>query len=214
MPIFFHTISDWVFVLSGVVSVGVITLFMLALRKFSHTIIPTRHIWFTRLSVALILVAINFLYFTNLIPPLPLSLKDSGVYQSFTVNGPGNYTAQSEGQGFFSFFHWSDTIHMRPGSPLYVYTAVFSPTSFNLPVIHEWQRYSETQSRWITQSRVTLPVTGGGDRGYRTFSLIESPIAGAWRVNVKTPTDQIIGQVRFNLIVTSTLPTLNTVQIN
>jgi hypothetical protein len=213
-PILLHAISPWVFVLSGIASLAAIFLLMLALRKFSHEPFRGRTLWFTRASIAAVFLAVNILYFTNIIPPLPLSLKDAGVYQVFAVNGPGNYTAQTEDQGFFSFFNWSDTIHVSPGAPLYAYTAVFSPASLDLDIVHEWQYYDEAQGAWATRSRVSLPVVGGGERGYRTFSLISSPATGAWRVNVKTPTGQVIGQIRFTVIATSTLPQFKTVNIN
>jgi hypothetical protein len=214
LPIVFNTIDTWVFILSGGVSLAAIAILIFALRKFSHERFAARALWLTRASVLGIFLAVNFLYFTNVIPPLPLSLKNAGVYQTFTVNGPGSYTAQAEDQGPLSFFNWSDTIHITPGAPLYAYTAVFSPTSFNLNIVHVWQRYNTASGAWTTQGRIPLTVVGGGENGYRTFSLMPSPADGGWRVNVETPSGQVIGQIRFNVITTSTLPALSTVSIN
>jgi hypothetical protein len=214
LPIFFHTISTDVFLLSGAVSLAAISLLILALRNFSHERFSSRALWLTRALVLGIFAVVNFLYFANLIPPLPLSLKDAGVYQSFVVNGPGNYTAQREDQGPFSFFHWSDIIHITLGAPLYAYTAVFSPTSFNLNIVHVWQYYDPARGAWVTEGRVPLTVLGGGDLGYRTFSLMPSLVDGSWRVNVETPGGQIIGQIRFEVVTTSTLPALSTININ
>jgi hypothetical protein len=218
MPILFHEISTPVFLLSGAASLVAIGLFILVLRKFSHERFVGRAKWFTRGAIVTIFIAVNVLYFYNLIPPLPLSLKDAGIYQSFVVNGPGDYTAQSENQGWFSFFDWSETIQVPPGAPLYAYTAVFSPTNFNTNIVHVWQYYDATQNggsgAWTTQARVSLAVTGGADGGYRTFSLLPSPTAGSWRVNVETPRGQIIGQLRFNVVVTSTPAQLQTLQID
>ena len=159
-------------------------------------------------------IAVNIFYFTNIIPPLPLSLKAAGIYQTFAVNEPGHYTAQAESQGFFSFFNWSDTVHVAPGAPLYAYTAIFSPTSFNLNIIHEWQYYDTAKNMWVTQARVSLTVMGGGERGYRTFSLIPSLTAGSWRVNIETPDGKVIGQIRFTVIPTNAAQNLSTITIN
>ena len=63
-------------------------------------------------------------------------------------------------------------------------------------------------------SRVTLPVVGGGDNGYRTFSSIDSPVAGAWRVSVETTNGAVIGTMNFNVIDTQTEPALQTTQTN
>lgn len=214
MPILLHEIGAAVFLLSGAASIAAIGVFIFVLRKFSRERFAGRAKWFTRGAIAVIVIAVNALYFANLIPPLPLSLKDAGIYQSFIVNSPGNYTAEAENQGPFAFFDWSETIDVAPNTPLYAYTAVFSPTALNTNVVHVWQYYNATSSAWETRSRVTLAVTGGGDQGYRTFSLIPSAAAGAWRVNVETPQGQLIGQLRFDVVATSTPAQLQTVEID
>ena len=214
IPILFHQISTTIFLLSGAASVAMIGLVVLILRKFSRERFVGRAKWLARGAIAGILIAVNVLYFFNLIPPLPLSLKDAGVYQSLVVNSPGHYTVQYENQGWLSFFAWSETLHITPGSPLYAYTAVFSPTSLNTNIVHEWQYYDPTagggSGAWVTRARVSLAVTGGTDGGYRTFSMIPSPATGAWRVNVETPRGQLIGQLRFDVIAASTTEALVT----
>jgi hypothetical protein len=214
MPILLHEISTSVFLLSGAVSIGTIGIFILILRKFSHERFVGRTKWFSRGAIAVIFIAVNALYFANLIPPLPLSLKDAGIYQSFVVNSPGNYSAQTENQGPFSFFNWSETVHIAPSTPLYAYTAIFSPTALNTNIIHEWQYYNASTSAWTTRGRVSLAVTGGANGGYRTFSIMPAITAGSWRVNVETPGGQLIGQLRFDVVVTSTPTQLQTVAID
>ena len=215
MPILFHEISTSVFIVSGLVSLAAIAGFIGLLRKFSHERFVGRAKWITRGAVLLIFASVNALYFANLIPPLPLSLKDSGIYHSLVVNAPGSYTAQSEPSGNWlsSFFNPNETVHIQPSAPLYAYTAVFSPTSLNTQIVHEWQYYNATTSAWVTRERVTLSVTGGADGGYRTFSLLPNLSTGPWRVNVETPRGQIIGQMNFTVVVTSTPIKLQTTQI-
>ena len=213
IPVIVHQIGPWIFVLSGGVSLVVLGVFLLILRlsareKFRHSRIPVA------LTAAGIFIAINALYFCNLIPPLPLSLKDAGIYQSFIVNGPGNYTAQYEDQGILGFIQPAENIHITPGTALYAYSAVFSPTSFKTSVVHEWQYYDDTAHAWVTRSRVTLSTVGGGDLGYRTFSLEENITPGKWRVNVKTPQGQIIGRMSFDVGIVSSTPALQTLQID
>jgi hypothetical protein len=214
LPILFHQINDWIFLLSGAAALAAIGIFAMILKKFSRERFTTRSKWATIGGVAVILAAVNGLYFANLIPPLPISLKDAGIYQSFTVNSPGNYTGQAESQGWFSFFTWSPTIHVQSGATLYAYTAIFSPTSFSTNILHEWQTYDPAKKIWVTRGRIVLPTTGGGDLGWRTFSLLSNITPGQWRVNVELPTGQLVGQLRFNVVVTSTLPVLETSQID
>jgi hypothetical protein len=218
MPILFHIINTPVFILSGITSLVVIGILLYVLRKFSHERFQGKELWLVELCIAVIFVGMNVLYFYNLIPPLPLSLKTGDIYQSLVVNGPGQYTVQHEDQGWFSFFDWSETIHIVPGDPLYAYTAVFSPTALNTQIVHVWQYYDPTTNNgsggWVTRGRIPLALTGGADGGYRTFSLVPNITAGAWRVNVETPRGQLIGQLRFNVVVATSEPELATQQID
>jgi hypothetical protein len=59
-------------------------------------------------------------------------------------------------------------------------------------------------------SSVSLPVVGGRDGGYRTYSTRENPEQGKWRVNIETPHGQIIGRIYFAVSHTQTEPTLIT----
>jgi hypothetical protein len=80
----------------------------------------------------------------------------------------------------------------------------------NLTILHEWQHYDEASGKWLTVGTVTLSVIGGRDGGFRTFSVWTNLSAGKWRVNVKTESGQMIGQLRFNLVPVQTAPALVT----
>ena len=177
MPIFLHEISTEVFLLSGGVSLVAIGLVIAILALFSRERIAKRSGWFVMSAIAIIFIIINGFYFLHLIPPLPLSLMDADVYQTLAVNAPGQYTVRSENQNdgnlwgiVQNFFNWNQTVHLVSGDSLFAYTAVFSPTALNVQIVHEWQYYDSAQKAWITRGRIALPVTGGSDSGWRTFS--------------------------------------------
>ncbi|MDR3547152.1 MAG: DUF2914 domain-containing protein [Candidatus Pacebacteria bacterium] len=214
VPVLVHGIGTNIFILSGVLSLAAIGLFLLAL-DFAARERFRKSRWPLFISIAVIFGGMNLLYFYNIIPPLPLSLKDAGVYHSLDVNGPGLYTVTGEpSAAWWSFLDPSEPVHMVAGFPLFVYTAVFSPESFKLNVIHEWQYFDAQKNAWVTVGNVTLAVTGGRDGGFRTFSEETPATAGKWRVNVKTTDGAIIGRVNFNITFQDTLPTLETVDIN
>ena len=219
MPILLHKISTAVFLTSGAVSVATIGLVLLILATFSRQRFAGRSGWAVLASIAGILVVVNGLYFLNLIPPLPLSLKESGVYHSLVVNGRGHYTVTREEQktgrlaslDFLKrFFALRETVHIRPGDSLTVYTAVFSPTALTTKIVHEWQYYDRAKGEWITRGRIPLSVVGGSDGGYRTFSKEPAITAGPWRVDVETPGGQSIGRLNFDVIVQGKEPPLRT----
>ena len=213
VPVLVHGIGTWQFILSGVASLVVMWLFLLIFRLSARETVAKGR-WSIAAIIVILFAGVNTLYFFKLIPPLPISLKDAGIYESFTVNAPGNYTAQYEDQGWFSFFKWQDDITIAPGAPLYVYSAVFAPAKFSTSIIHEWQTYDETTRAWVTRGEITLPIVGGSDGGWRTFSMLPNVTPGSWRVNVKTTTNQVIGTLRFDVTVASTSQALETEQID
>ena len=214
VPVIVHGIGPWIFILSGTVSIAIIWLFILILRAASHERFRKSKIPLLA-SLAAIFISINLLYFYNLIPPLPLSLKDGGIYHSLTVNAPGNYTVTSEPSGpWWNFFEIYKPVHIATGTPLFAYTAVFSPAQFHFNVTHEWQYYDGATGKWITMARIPLSVAGGADGGWRTFSEMTPTLPGKWRVNVDTPGGAVIGQIDFAVDFTSSMPTLETTSID
>ncbi len=207
IPILLHKIGDWVFILSGVISLAVITLFTLILLFFAkEKTIKNKKVFFTTISC--IFIFVNFLYFTNLIPPIPLSLKDAGIYNSVQRNNSGNYDVTYEDYGWKKYFKFYQDFKEVPGSPIYAYSAVFSPKDLNLQIVHEWQHYDNSRKKWITESLINLSVSGGRDGGFRTYSMRYNLEQGKWRVNIKTKQDQIIGTLRFNINIVNEQPLL------
>jgi hypothetical protein len=68
------------------------------------------------------------------------------------------------------------------------------------------------RQEWLTSNVINLPVIGGRDGGFRTFSIRSGLAPGKWRVNIKTEQGQIIGHLRFNIIQADTIPKLLSTQ--
>jgi hypothetical protein len=151
----------------------------------------------------------NLFYFANIIPPIPLSLKDSGVFHDIERKSDGSYVGEYEDYGWRGFLQMYSNYHYMAGDTVYAYSAIFSPSSLNINVTHEWQRYDETSEKWVSEGTVTLPVVGGRDGGFRTYSQRGDLSAGFWRVNVKTSNGLVIGRLRFEVIPVSSEPVLS-----
>ena len=74
--------------------------------------------------------------------------------------------------------------------------------------MHEWQYYDTAQKKWITDSIVYLPVIGGRNGGFRTYSMRSNLADGKWRVNIKTEQGQTIGSLHFNVLSVNIEPPL------
>lgn len=207
LPLFVHEIGPRVFVMSTVLALAVFSMYLGLLwiggrgrlRKGIGRILAA--------SCGVVAVVVGS-YMTGLVPPIPLALKDGGIYHEFSRDG-GDYVLRGEGRGEW----WDprpDVVHMVPGRPLYAFAAVFAPTQFGTTVVHRWQRYDDEQRVWVTQSRVSFPITGGRAEGYRGYSEMSSVTPGEWRVRVETENGQVIGQIRFTAVSSTTLPMLET----
>ena len=211
VPVLIHRIGPDVFLISGGVSLFAILLFTGVLRYVSREVFGKNKLALLG-SILGVYVAVNALYFLNLIPPLPLSLQSAGVYHSVTRSSDGNYTVSLEDGGFLASFMTYlgqyQTYHMVSGDTTYVWSAIFSPTSLNTTVIHQWQYFDASKKNWVTVATVPLAVRGGRGGGYRTYSARSGLTEGKWRVNVQTESGQLIGRLVFNVTIVDTEPSL------
>lgn len=205
VPVVAHQIGAWMFILSGIVSMAAIALFLLIIRYTSRKEFEQSK-KAVYAAIAGIFALVNVLYFANLIPPIPLSLKDGGVYHSLKRNSSGNYAVGAEEQGWRRFITLYPDYHKAPGEPVFVYSAIFSPPALDITVIHEWQYKDSATKNWKTTNRFNLPIVGGRDGGFRTFSEKFNIAPGHWRVNVLTTRGQVIGRIRFNVVLVDARP--------
>ncbi len=198
LPILFHRIGSVMFFLSGALSVLAIAALLYGLSRIIPETFQRDRTAVAR-TIAIIFVLFNVLYLSNAIPPLPLALKDAGVYHA--VNKQGNaYAIRAEDQSWYrTYLPIPERIHLVPGAGLYAYTAIFAPTGLSTRILHEWQ-YKVPGEGWTTRSTVGFQIAGGQDRGFRAYSVKIAPEEGRWRVNVLTPSRQTIGRLNFEVV--------------
>jgi len=198
VPIIFNQIGAAMFFLSGAISLGIIYLYLLIFFFYTKEKFVHKKKLIAR-NVGIIFVVMNFFYFTNIIPPVPLSLNDKGVYHSLTPVS-GGYLALNEVKVWRDYFRLSKVFHKRPGDVVYVYSAVFSPTDLNISLVHDWQYFDDSKNRWVTQNKVSAPIIGGREAGYRFYSINKRIFPALWRVDVETARGQVIGRIKFRVV--------------
>lgn len=194
----FHSISVWVFLASGVLSLVFIALFLWAVYRFIlRGKYRKRQLVEVGTYIAGIFFAFNIFYFLNIIPPVPLGLKDIGIYHSVTRNSAGVYALSFEAPSWFAFWRsTSPTYHIQNGKPAYCLSAVFAPTGLSTPIVHSWEFYNEKTGKWEIRARISFPINGGRDGGYRGFST-KTLTPGKWRCDVETQGGALIGRMDF-----------------
>ncbi len=211
-----HTIGTQVFLISGAASLVFIALFLRMLYRVVLRGQPGAHRKLYEVSgiVLLIFALFNVLYFTNIIPPVPLSLKSIGIYHTVTRTADGNYSATLEPSPWYIF--WRDTsatYTWATGESATCFSAVFAPAELFTPIYQRWEYFYPTTGDWITVAHVQFPISGGRAQGYRGFTTKTKLEAGQWRCDVETASGQLIGRISFDVVESSSTPTLSSVTL-
>src|SRR3569623_370462 len=78
------------------------------------------------IGAVLVYALINIFYFAVVLPPLPIALSAGGVYH-VVAKQCDKYKAVAEPQAWAVRFGAPAVMHVKPGAPFYVYSAVFAP---------------------------------------------------------------------------------------
>jgi hypothetical protein len=206
-----HSIGWWQFLLSGIVSLVVVSVFLFAIATIALRHEPQELIGVS-VVVGGIFIVFNLLYFLNFIPPVPLSLKDIGIYHSILPRQDGGYVALYEPPGRFEFWRdTSSTFLLSQNQGAFCFSSVFAPTDLETPIYHRWEYFDPTVGAWETRSRISFPISGGRSEGYRGFSAKYSLIPGTWRCDVETSEGALIGRITFTVVAASSSPALSQV---
>lgn len=195
------SIGLWPFILSGLTSLVFIAIFLTALFFLVFRGKDFESLQIVSGIVGLIFICFNLLYFINVIPPVPLSLKTIGVYHSVLKRSDGDYVVLYEREPWWEFYRSSASTYTigdgAGGREAFCFSSVFAPTNLEAPIYHKWEKYDESAREWRTQSRISFPIAGGRDGGYRGFSRVSLLTPGDWRCSVETAQGQLIGRVGF-----------------
>lgn len=206
VPVIVGKMGGLIFLLSGLFSLVVITLMIYTLGLVIKT---KQEKWNKNLkiSIGIIFILFNIFYFTNIIPPVPLSLKELGIYYNVERNVSGDYILYSEDLPWYQFYK-SDEFKYVEGAPLFSYSSVFAPTKIKDEILHQWSYFDEQKNDWTVINRIKFSIAGGRDGGYRGYSFKENLMSGKWRVDVMTERGQRLGRTTFTVISSDIEPIL------
>jgi hypothetical protein len=138
-----------------------------------------------------------FLYFTNTIPPLPLSMKTGVIAYNIERHTQDSYNITVEEPKWYTpFDKYSKKIHSR--GPVYAFSSIFAPAELETDIYHRWSQYVENDG-WVEISRIPIKIIGGREQGFRGYSLKNNVTPGTWRVDVITERGQVIGRIPFTI---------------
>jgi len=200
VPIFTHTVGPFTFLISGLLAFVVFILFLNIVRWIGQEQWRSARLQVMAGS-ALVYATLTAFYFTGTLPPLPIALVDKGVFH-FAKRAGDVYQAQAEAMPE----DWKQrllglppAIHIAPGQPVYVYSAVFAPIKLSTRITHRWRHFNRIRHKWQTVSNVSFTINGGRDGGYRNYTIQHKVWSGDWRVDVRNADGRIIGRIPFHV---------------
>src|SRR3972149_1981329 len=162
LPVVIGRMGDDVFLASGLISLCAVGVFFFLL----FLIFPARIRGGFKAAggcVAGLFAIFTSFYFINIISPIPLSLKQIGVYHSVTHGPSGDYQVIGEKRaGLGDFFDRYPEFHRARGDAVYVFSSVFAPTRIGTKIFYRWEYYDEKQKVWVTTDRLDFDTVGGG----------------------------------------------------
>lgn len=136
------------------------------------------------------------LYFSKIIPPVPLSLKHIGIYHKVEKSN-GNYITYSNKPWYNFWSNGDQNFKYRANDKVYVFTNVFAPAGFAGKVYIHWLK--ETEKGWQTSDRIPLKITGGRREGFRGYAYKGNYSPGDWQIRIETSNGLEIGRINLTL---------------
>lgn len=199
LPILLKVQNDMTFLLSSFIAV-VISLAYVYLLRFTSESAEEEAPRMYALSIG-IPMFIGMLYFLNVIPAVPLSLANGGVYHRIVHTDDGVFSATKEvDTRFFSsvrvpVYHLTDN-----DNGAYFFSSVNAPAELSAPISHVWEYYDPTTKKWVEKTTISFTLAGGREDGYRAYSQKENLLEGLWRVSVKVDSKRIVGRMKFYIV--------------
>ena len=200
VPVLLRRIGDSVFIGSGLAALLLFYLMQKVIKRVARDeyVKSRRYLW---PIVIMIFITFNFLYFNNMIPPVPLSLKEIGVYHAVSRAEEGKYLLRYEKAPWYRFGSVTAKVfHQAREEPAYIFSSVYAPANLVTEVVHRWSRFDEATGKWITENVVRFSISGGRLEGFRGYSVKGNLKEGRWRVDVETLRGQIIGRFTFSVV--------------
>jgi hypothetical protein len=182
------SISAWWFYISSALGVAAIIGLCVLSRLKLRTV---------RVACASAVVLV-LLYTLNLVPPVPLVMKNSLVGTDFQKQD-GEYTALVEEPSLCARAGLVDaTVGWQPGEHVAVLTAIFAPSGIEVDMEHRWYRHVD--GAWSQTDTIGFHMRGGRKNGWRMWSRKRHLQPGRWRVETALEDGAVLGYETFVVV--------------
>ncbi len=137
-------------------------------------------------------------YYLGWIPPVPLSVKEIGVYHNIEKNDQGEYVLFFERSTWKFWMAGDENFKAGVDDKVYIFARIFSPARFDDTLYLNWQLY-QNEKGWVSTDRIPIRIYGGRKEGFRGIAYKENYSDGQWRVLVETNDQREVGRLSFNI---------------
>lgn len=187
VPVIMGLTGTIVFLIATIFGAVILPLLLKKLKNnsYNHSIVCSAFVTFVFI----------IMYIFNFIPPVPLSVKEIGVYHDVKkINNEYHLYKEVSRLKFWS--QGDQDFVAQQGDKVYVFARIFAPKRFEEKVYIQWEVW---QDDWKVSDRIPLKVTGGNDWGYRAYTFKKNYTEGTWRARIVTENEKEIGRVNFQI---------------
>ena len=148
--------------------------------------------------VITVMIIFASFFFLGLIPPVPLSVTEQGIYHHLVKRDSHYYLyAEMDETSFWDF--GKTTFHAEPGDKIYFYSQIFSPARISDNIIVHWFKKNHLGD-WENMDQVPVAIKGGREEGFRAFTFKSNYDAGEWKIVVETSSGAEISRLYFDVV--------------
>jgi hypothetical protein len=192
VPVITGMMGDWIFVLSGLLALVVVTVVVKALSAIIPNFMYVNHKRVI-VTIGFIYITFNTLYFSSLIPPIPLSLTDLEIaHRVERIEGVG-YEVTKPVQPWYRHLPFFKPVINPTANSVACFARVYAPTRLETDIFHTWEYQDET-GHWQEFFRFGYPIAGTNEGGYGGDTVNRDWFDGVWRCSVETERGQVLGR--------------------
>ncbi len=192
LPIIFGAMGDLMFFLSGLTALIWVTLLIQVLYRIvpNYMRVNTKRVI---VVVGAIYSALNILYFTGVLPPIPLSLTELSIVHAVNKTDSNTYRIITENQAWWRELPFMEE-SLNPAAPsLSCFARVYAPAKISTQIYHRWE-YKGEDGKWVDRAKIKYPIAGTNIGGYRGYTTVTNVADGKWRCSVETGRGQVLGR--------------------
>jgi hypothetical protein len=146
---------------------------------------------------ASVVVVFTLLYAARIIPPVPLSLKQIGIYHGLEKT-PEGFVLSRLTSPWKVWSQGDQDFVAREGDIIYLFTRIFAPGGFKDKLFYHFQ-IKDRNGRWQSTDKIPLIIVGGREEGFRGYAYKKNYQDGIWRALVETAEGREIGRIGFKV---------------